>query len=234
MGITAYLSKIITSGYGNPESMAMKIRRRRILPLLTLIEHLHVKYGAVKVIDIGGSKDYWGLFPNDFLERNKVHVTIIDLPGSQQPLDTETFKFVEGDGCSLSAYQDNSFNIVHSNSVIEHVGDWERMVSFAREVRRLAPNYFIQTPNFWFPIEPHWMTPMFHWLPKPVRVGLVMRFSLGFWKRCGTVDEAVRQVENARLLDKKMFGWLFKDAQIITERMFFLPKSLVAIRKEFV
>jgi hypothetical protein len=64
------------------------------------------------------------------------------------------------------------------------------MVAFAREVRRLAPSYFVQTPNFWFPMEPHWMVPAFHWLPAPVRVQMFMRFDLGHARRTDTVGAA--------------------------------------------
>ena len=104
------------------------------------------------------------------------------------------------------------------------------MVAFAREVRRLAPSYFVQTPNFWFPIEPHWMVPAFHWLPAPVRVQMFMRFDLGHARRTDTVGAAVLLVEHARLLDRRMFKFLFPDAQHITERVLGMSKSLVAVR----
>ena len=120
--------------------------------------------------------------------------------------------------------------MAHSNSVVEHVGDWGRMCAFASEVRRVALSYFVQTPNYWFPIEPHAMTPVFHWLPKPVRVALVMRFQLGHWHRQPTVDAAVRRVDSARLLTRPMVAELFDDADIVAERLGFLTKSWIAVR----
>ncbi len=154
----------------------------------------------------------------------------MNVPGSSLPANHGRFEFCHADGCNLSEIQDNSFHIAHSNSVIEHVGDWSRMVLFSKELKRIAPRYFIQTPNYWFPIEPHCMTPFFHWLPKPIRILLVMKFSLGNWIKASTVDGAVRKIEGVRLLNRKMFCELFDDAQIETEKFAFMPKSFVALR----
>ena len=114
--------------------------------------------------------------------------------------------------------------------MVEHVGDWSRMVKFSNEIRRVAKYYFVQTPNYWFPIEPHCMTPFFHWLPKPIRVWLVLRFNLGNWRKADSIEEAMHIVESAHLLDKKMFQALFPDSTIFTERYFLFPKSLIAIK----
>ena len=104
------------------------------------------------------------------------------------------------------------------------------MVAFAGEVRRLAPAYFVQTPNFWFPIEPHFMAPLFHWLPEPARVALVRRFALGHRRRQPDVGKAMDEIESVRLLNRKMFSFLFPDGKLVIERMLGLPKSLIAIR----
>jgi len=144
--------------------------------------------------------------------------------------DDDTFNFVKADACDLSLFRNNSFDITHSNSVIEHVGDWGKMVKFSNEVKRLAPKYFIQTPNYWFPVEPHCMTLFFHWLPRPTRIWLVMNFRLGNWSKRDTVDKAVSLVESARLLNKRMVKELFHDSNIFTERFLYWPKSFVAIK----
>ena len=74
------------------------------------------------------------------------------------------------------------------------------------------------------------MTVFFHWLPVPVRVFLVKKFQLGYWKKARTSFEANEIVNSARLLDKAEFSRMFYDAEIIPEKFFFLTKSYVAIR----
>ena len=103
---------------------------------------------------------------------------------------------------------------------------------FASEVRRLAPKYFVQTPNFWFPMEPHFMTPFFHWLPEPTRAALIRNVALGSWPKAPTVEESFAWVQSARLLDRKMVACLFPDAELAVERVLGLPKSLMAIRQQ--
>lgn len=230
LSITKKIAKWV-SNYDSQESVGSRFRAKRIAPLLEMIETVFNENGAVSIIDIGGTETYWGIVPHQFLEKHKVHITVVNLPGSELPQDHELFRFVEADGCDLSRFEDQSFHIAHSNSVLEHVGDWNRMCQFAKETSRVAQKYFVQTPNYWFPIEPHSMTPFFHWLPKPFRIWLVSRFQLGHWEQAKSRDDAVRIVESARLLDKNKFRQLFADAEILTERYSGLPKSFVAIRK---
>ncbi|MBC8844888.1 class I SAM-dependent methyltransferase, partial [Escherichia coli] len=72
----------------------------------------------------------------------------------------------------LSEIDDQQFDIVFSNSVIEHLYTWENQEKMAKEVLRVGKYHFIQTPNYWFPIEPHWVFPFFQFLPKSIRIRL--------------------------------------------------------------
>ncbi len=199
---------------------------------MDMIEEVHIERGPVRVIDVGGSDSYWRIIPSDFLERNDVSIVVVNLPGTCMPVDHGRFEFVQGDGCNLEMVDDLSFDIAHSNSVIEHVGEWERMVDLASEISRVAQRYFVQTPNYWFPVEPHFMTPFFHWLPRWQRIWLVRHFSLGQWPRRSTKDDAIAAVDSARLLSRRKLRILFGDAEIVSERFLGLPKSLVAIRRQ--
>ena len=228
MALIKEIVKKITN-YSNRNSIGSKLRAKRIAPLLRLIEKISKQNGCVNIIDIGGTEEYWTIVPLYFFEKHKVRLTVVNLQ-QVQTNNNRYFEFVYADGCNLSEFQDNSFHIAHSNSVIEHVGDWDQMLKFSQELKRISKSYFIQTPNFWFPIEPHSMAPFFHWFPKPIRIWIVMRFSLGYWKKAESVSEAVSIVESARLLNKKMFFELFNDSKLLTEKIAFLPKSFVAIR----
>lgn len=231
MSITVKLAKWITN-YDNQNSIGAKLRAKRIAPLLAMIEETYNEYGYVSIIDIGGTETYWKIVPVQFLDKNNVTITIANLPkNAMMPKDYGHYKFLEADGCDLSCFDDNTFHIAHSNSVVEHVGGWDRMIQFSKELSRVGQKYFVQTPNFWFPVEPHCMTPFFHWFPRPIRIWLVLHLRLGYWSRANSIDEAVRTVDSARLLNRAMFQWLFKDACVSTEKLLWLPKSFIGVKK---
>lgn len=221
---------LASTDYSNPRSLGSRLRARRSAPLLALIERTYRCRGRVNIMDIGGSRDYWSFLPVETVDSYHVSVVAVNLPKECRPMNEGWFSYAAGDGCDLAAYADMSFDIVHSNSVIEHVGDWTRMALFAAEVRRLAPAYFVQSPAYWCPLEPHTLTPFFHWLPQPWQQSLLLRTALGNIPKAASVDEAVRTTNGIRLLDKRAFRWLFPDAAILTERMLGLPKSYVALR----
>lgn len=218
------------ANYDSADSYGAKLRARRIAPLMEMIRQVHEKHGEVKLIDIGGTPRYWKIIPDGFLQEHQVRITLVNLPNENPQEPGEPFELLEGDACDLNQVGDQSYHIAHSNSVVEHVGDWNRMVSYANEVQRVSERYFVQTPNFWFPMEPHCMTPFFHWLPKMTRVWLVSTFSLGNWPKAHDVDHAVRLVESARLLNRKMMQALFPDAEIHGEGFYGLTKSFIAIK----
>jgi SAM-dependent methyltransferase len=146
-------------------------------------------------------------------------ITAVDLAEWPALPDRPNVRFVQGDGTAL-AFADREFDVAFSNSVIEHMPPHAQR-AFASEVRRVADRYFVQTPNRWFPIEPHYQLPFFQFLPRRVRQALNARFTLG-WQARG-------QWEEITLLSAGDLRRLFPDATIHRERMFGLTKSLMAI-----
>ena len=101
----------------------------------------------------------------------------------------------------------------------------------AREMQRGRPRYWVQTPNFWFPIEPHFLVPAWHWLPEDARVAILRRRGVGWAGRCPGPDHARRVVQEHRLMRRDELARLFPDAQrIVGERFGGLTKSWTAIR----
>jgi hypothetical protein len=230
MGLLRILHKRLVN-YSDPNSFSSKMRRRRIAHLQGLIERISARRGRVRVLDVGGTRHYWGVLPQGFLQQHKVQITVLNLPGEVKEADDATFRFVEGDGCDMP-FADDSFDLVHSNSVIEHVGRWKQMMAFADQTRRMADNYYLQTPYFWFPIETHFLAPFYHWLPEPVRVSINMRFAMASVKRPDVSRAMQEAIDDLRLLDQKMLKALLPDASIYWERFVGLRKSMIAIREQ--
>jgi hypothetical protein len=220
--------------YKDPNSLGSRMRRKRAAPLAALIEAAYAKHGHVSLLDVGGRRLYWDILPQDFLRRNKVTVTLLNLPFDLHGADDDIFKHIAGDACNMKQFADLSFHIAHSNSVIEHVGGWGSVKRFAAEIRRVAAALFVQTPYFWFPVEPHYVCPLLHWTPRPIQERVLLNFALGYkGKKAESLDAAISEVDTIpRLLDMRAYRLLFPDCEIQKERFFLLTKSLIALRKD--
>ena len=217
--------------YDNPNSLASRFRRKRSRHVRALIEAIHAETGRCRIVDLGGRPEYWAMFERGFLEAHGVHVTCVNVGDELAPTDDPMFTLLEGSACDLREFADGAFDLVHSNSVVEHVGDWDNVERFAGEVRRLAPRYYVQTPYVFFPVEPHFSAMFFHWLPEPIRAHILTQRTLGFMPgKAVDMGDAMRAVQHARLLSKRMFRYLFQDAQYPDEQVIGLTKSLIAVR----
>ena len=127
-------------------------------------------------------------------------------------------------------FKDKSFHLAHSNSVIEHVGEKINRMKFSNEIKRVSDIYYVQTPNYWFPMEPHFMTPFFQFLPESVRITLVQNFALGWFGRAKDFNSAKAIVDSCNLLTKQDLETLFPEAKLYKEKIGFLVKSFVVIQ----
>lgn len=108
-------------------------------------------------------------------------VGIDDLSALEEPYPEVTF--VRADARQLP-FADQSFDVVHSNAVIEHVGPQAEQARFVAELVRVGRSGFVTTPNRWFPIETHCRLPLLHWLPQRLahRLAKLLREpDLGWW-----------------------------------------------------
>ncbi|RCS24396.1 SAM-dependent methyltransferase [Phyllobacterium salinisoli] len=216
--------------YTDRTSMEFNFRARRFAKVQALIEDALKERGEARILDLGGTETYW-LIGEDFINRNKHRIKITMVNLEQEPVrDTALFTSLAGDAASPDLLAGQEFDVVHSNSVIEHVGDWNRMIQFAENTRRLAKRYYVQTPNYWFPYEPHFRTPGFQYLPESVRIALIQRVPLGFFKRIDNYEEARDIIKHHSIISTRQMRFLFKDAVITHEKMMGLNKSIIAVR----
>lgn len=140
-----------------------------------------------------------------------------------------TIRLEIGDACDLPA---GAFaaDLVHSNSVIEHVGGPDRVAAFAAAVRRAAPSYFVQTPNYWFPYEPHFDALFFHWRSEAARARRLMARAHAAYPRAADLPSALSAVREINLLDAPRLQSLFPDGRLLREWIGPCVKSLMAVR----
>jgi SAM-dependent methyltransferase len=177
----------------------------------------------VTILDVGGTELYWKTM--GITDAEDLRITLLNL--NKIETSTKNMISVAGDATRMDEFQDQSFDVVFSNSVIEHVGALEDQRRMAREVVRIGKRYFVQTPNYWFPIEPHFLLPGFQWLPVPVRVWLIRRFNLGWYQKVTDPEQARDLIHHNRLLTKKEFQGLFPGAALYEEKIAGLTKSFI-------
>ena len=179
--------------------------------------------GQTKVLDLGGAEYYWPWL------QVRPRVTVANY--AARDLKRVTLDWVRADGRNLP-FRDGAFDVVYCNSVLEHLPDEASREAMAREIERVGLGYSVQTPNRWFPLEAHTLTPAFHFLPKRWQARLARNFTI--WGRLQRPSRAEARgfVENIRLLSARDLQRLFPGAAIERERFLGLTKSLIAVRQQ--
>jgi hypothetical protein len=205
-------------------SLAVALRRKRFRHFLDLVESCPP--GRLRILDVGGTERFWETmgFADSGHEITLLNLTAVE---TRHP----TIVSVAGDASAMPQFDDNEFDIVFSNSVIEHLGSPEKQQQMANEVRRLARKYLVQTPNYYFPIEPHFLFPGFHFLPVASRIWLLRHHSLGSYPRVEDYQQAYALVSEIRLVTETELRAMFPDATILHERLYGMTKSLLAVRR---
>ena len=181
---------------------------------------------SMSVIDLGGTAEAWLRAP---VRPASVHVVNLEPESAESP--APWIRAEQADACDLPGrILSGTYDLVFSNSVLEHVGGLAQRLRFAEAVHKLADRHWVQTPYRYFPIEPHWLFPGFQFLPLAARGQLSRRWPLVHTKAATRRDglEAALWVE---LLSISELSYLFPTSVIRAERLLGLPKSLVAIKK---
>lgn len=171
------------------------------------------------ILDVGGFAEHWATAPV------RPRLTILNLcsrpPGT--PADVE---WIQGSALDLP-FGDRSFDIAYSNSVIEHVGDSRAQERFAREIQRVGRRYYVQTPNKYFPIEPHYLGLFTQFWPRRVAVPLIRYATIrGLIERPdrSQIEEMLNEI---RLLASPELLSFFPGATLVRERVGPFTKSLM-------
>ena len=176
-----------------------------------------------KVLDVGGSYNNWS-----YLE-NMPKLTLLNLAQPPGSLPAEV-QYVRGDARSLP-FADKSFDVVYSNSVIEHVGGRSDQIEMAKEMMRVGKSYYCQTPNYWFFIEPHFLGPIIHWLPVSIRGLLGKWFSLRGLITRNSLNKLNEFARSIHLHKRYEINRIFPGAILINEYFLGFPKSFIVVSR---
>jgi len=204
----------------NPGSLASRLRRRRHLFFQSLLSSVE---RPVTILDVGGTVEFWN---NLAFPRESTKIIVLNVRRQEAP--EPHFETLAGDARDLRQFADGSIDIVYSNSVIEHVGTFEDQRRMADEVRRVGKRYFVQTPNAYFPIEPHFLVPGYQFMPLDLRTFLLTKSRLGWtprekdWERAKAIAGSVRLMTIAEVVK------VFPEATLYHERFAGLTKSVIA------
>ena len=153
--------------------------------------------GDTRILDVGGSLYNWQTIDCD--ARGSHCSTSASGVSSITRQLPPNVSLALGDGRQLG-YADRSFEICYSNSVIEHLSDYEGQQRFAAEVRRIGRGVWVQTPARWFFLEPHLVTPFIHYLPKSWQRRLLRNFTLWGWLQRPSPAQVDAFLSEVRLL----------------------------------
>ncbi|MEM9840620.1 MAG: class I SAM-dependent methyltransferase [Pseudomonadota bacterium] len=210
------------------ERLQRWFRRRRGRKLADKIWELHRTHGRViRIIDVGGRPEYW-----EHVEiSGAAEVVLYNLPPDDPSvleglIMPKGMSLEFGDARNMSEFSDRAFDLVHSNSTIEHVGGWSDILKVAQELKRVGITGWVQTPAWEFPVEPHFRAPLVHWFAKPTRAAL-LRF-VGKY-RGAPLEDRRRHVDRVNLLSKSEVQRCFPEARLMIERFALLPKSYICV-----
>lgn len=179
---------------------------------------------SMSVVDLGGRLSSWLRAP---IRPKRLH--LINLEPVTGPVP-DWAEVDHGDACELPAHLTlRRYDLVFSNSVLEHVGGHERRLRFAETVHALADAHWIQTPYRYFPVEPHWIIPGMQFLPVPLRVALARRWPLGHTPARDR-RTAIHDVLWTELVGRAEMRHYFPHSAIRVEWLAGFPKSLIAVR----
>lgn len=218
----SFISDLFASS-DNPKSLGAKFRNRRLHDFEALFFNNFSPDQPLRILDVGGTGYFW---ENSTLPKLK-QIEIVLLNLHEEEIHHPTIRSVRGDAIAMPEFEDKSFDLVFSNSVIEHVYTLENQRKMADEIMRVGHKYFIQTPNRRFPIEAHYALPYAQYMPKKFIYYILTETKMSRLNKWKPAD-AQQYLDEIRLLDENQLRQLFPQAEIYKEKLGGLVKSFAA------
>lgn len=200
------------------EKYSQKSRKKKVEEFFHLMEPIK----SDTLLDVGGGvghgfREIWNYFAK---------IIVVDINEKTMEAvrrEVEHAELIVGNACDLSL-NDKSVDYVFSNALIEHISK-ERRYRFASEVQRVTrKGYFITTPNYYFPYEPHYKMPFWQYLPEGIKRESSKYFTIG-WCAKGNY-------KRIDLLSAEELRRLFPKANVKGLRITIRPETLICYWKK--
>ncbi len=206
-----------------PSSLGARFRAKRQADFEVFFFRTFSKNEPIRILDLGGTAYFWE--KSNIPDLPNVSITLLNLY-----LETSKHPHIEtimGDATELIDFKANEFDLVFSNSVIEHLYTKANQQKMATEIQRVGKYYFIQTPNKHFPVEAHYALPFAQYMPKSWVYFILTQTKLSRlqkWEK----DAAKQYLEEIRLITEPEMKDLFPNSLIYKEKLMGLIKSISA------
>lgn len=145
---------------GLAEKLALRIR--------TQIYHKTIKYikftPESQVLDLGVTSD--NSLDSNFFESLYPYpekITAVGLEDASFLQKTYPgLQFIRSDILEMP-FVDDGYKFSFCSAVIEHVGSRDQQAKLIKEALRVSECLILTTPNRWYPVEFHTLTPFIHW-----------------------------------------------------------------------
>ena len=207
----------------NPKSLGYKFRAKRLQEFEKLFFTQFSDFKEIEILDVGGAAYFWKT--SALLSHPGVRITLLNF--QLEETSHPSLHSVQGNATDMSEFKNGHFDLVFSNSVIEHLYTLEQQKKMASEIRRVGKSFFIQTPNAYFPIEAHYAMPFAQYYPKAFLHFILTQTKFSRLKKWSSA-EASQYIAEIRLLNSQEMKALFPGTSLLKEKVLGLTKSITA------
>jgi hypothetical protein len=191
--------------------------------------------GPVRLVDLGGTVRFWedwGLAKQPLLDVTLINSHGLDISHANDPVALPNIRRQRVDVLTLSGADLAQFDVIFSNSMIEHLPGPDAQRQLAQAIIDSGRPYFLQTPNKRSPVDPHFpspLVPFFAAYPRRLQARLLCWSPLGSPSAASSLKAALARLENYHPLSTRDIRRLFPQAHVVVERPMGVPMSIIAM-----